>query len=224
MKAVSTSTLGMSGALSTANPACSTRGLCRRPTLPISPSMAAPSLRLSLICAVVLMSSRARCTCASLALTLRPPIRSALFSLSAIQRAALLEAAALAQRKHAGAARAGGEEGVGMDADEQVGLHPPGLLHAHLQRHKKIGVAREEGAHRVAVDGGGVDAVAQQVGHLEHHVFLARAARADGAGVFAAVAGVERDDDQAVGAGGGFGAFFSVIFAISPRRLVILCN
>ena len=92
MKAASTSTLGMSGALSTANEACSTRGLCSLPTRPISPSSAPPSFRLSLICAVVLMSSRARWTWASLVRTFRPPIRSALFSLSAIQRAALLEA------------------------------------------------------------------------------------------------------------------------------------
>jgi hypothetical protein len=92
MKAASTSTLGMSGALSTAKPACSTRGLCSLPTRPISPSMALPSVRLSLICAVVLMSSRARCTSASRGATFRPPIRSALFSLSAIQRAALLVA------------------------------------------------------------------------------------------------------------------------------------
>ena len=92
MKAVSTSTLGMSGALSTAKPARSTRALCRRPTPPISRSMAPPSLRLSLICAVVLMSSRARCTWASFTLTFTPPIRSALFSLSASHLAAELEA------------------------------------------------------------------------------------------------------------------------------------
>ena len=69
-----------------------------------------------------------------------------------------------------------------------------------LQRHEEVGVAREEGAHRVAVDAGGVDAVAQPVRDLQHHVFLARAARADGARVLAAVAGVERDDDDPVGA------------------------
>ena len=92
MKAVSTSTLGMSGAFSTAKPACSTRGLCRRAMPPISPSSTLPSFRLSLICAVVLMSSRARCTCWSWLLTFRPPTRSAWFSLLASQRAAVLEA------------------------------------------------------------------------------------------------------------------------------------
>ena len=92
MKAVSTNTLGMSGALSTAKLACSTLGLCRRPTPPISRSMAPPSCRLSLIWAVVLMSSRARLTWASCATMLTPPIKSALFSWLAIQRAALLVA------------------------------------------------------------------------------------------------------------------------------------
>ncbi len=49
---------------------------------------------LSLICAVVLMSSSARITCTSLpALTLTPPTMSAAFSLLAIQRAAVLVAA-----------------------------------------------------------------------------------------------------------------------------------
>jgi len=92
MKAVSTSTLGMSGARSTAKPACSTRGLCSLPTRPISPSMALPRRKLSLIWAVVLMSSRVRCTSRSLARTFRPPTRSAAFSLLAIQRAAALVA------------------------------------------------------------------------------------------------------------------------------------
>lgn len=52
--------------------------------------MAEPSFRLSLIWAVVLMSSNARCTVASAALTFRPPTTSAAFSLLAIQRAAAL--------------------------------------------------------------------------------------------------------------------------------------
>jgi hypothetical protein len=44
-----------------------------------------------------------------------------------------------------------------------------------------------------------VDAITQAVGDLQHHVLLARAAAAYGAGVFAAVAWVERDNDQALG-------------------------
>ena len=92
MKAVSTSTLGMSGAFSTAKPARSTLRLCSRPTPPISRSTASPSTRLSLICAVVLMSSMARCTSESFTPRLTPPMRSASFSLLASQRAAALEA------------------------------------------------------------------------------------------------------------------------------------
>ena len=56
------------------------------------PSTSLPSLRLSLICAVVLMSSRARITVSSLTATLTPPTRSAAFSRFAIQRAAPLDA------------------------------------------------------------------------------------------------------------------------------------
>ena len=60
---------------------------------PISPSSTRPSLRLSLICAVVLMSSIARCTCWSRCPSrFTPPIRSAWFSLLASQRAAALDA------------------------------------------------------------------------------------------------------------------------------------
>ena len=113
--------------------------------------------------------------------------------------------AALAQRKDAGALRAGCKKRIGVDADEQVGLHMAGLLHPHMQGHKKIGVAREVGAQGVAVDGGGVNAIPQAVGQTQHHVFFLRAAGSDGAGVFAAMTGVQRDDDQAIGGRSGLG-------------------
>ena len=81
----------MSGALSTANPACSTCPLCSLPTRPMRVSTSLPSLMLSLICAVVLMSSMACSTWGSRTLpTLTPPTWSAEFSRSAIQRAAAL--------------------------------------------------------------------------------------------------------------------------------------
>src|SRR5882724_2642541 len=51
-KAVSTRMDGMSGALSTAKPACSTCDLCRSLTPPISPRTALASFRLSLMVAV----------------------------------------------------------------------------------------------------------------------------------------------------------------------------
>ena len=81
-----------------------------------------------------------------------------------------------------------------MDRDEQVGLHAPRLAHALVQRHEEVGVARQHRAHA----GQRVEAVAQLQRDREHHVLLAQAAGADGARVLAAVAGVERDDDQAV--------------------------
>ena len=111
--------------------------------------------------------------------------------------------AALAQGKHACATCAGCGESVGMDAHKQVGLHAPRLLHTGAQGHKVVAIAREKGPHRVAAHGGGVDAIAQQVGHAQHHIFFARARWADGAWVFATVSGVERNDDDAVGLCGG---------------------
>ena len=92
MNAVSTRIDGTSGAFSTAKPACSTCALCSLPTLPICPSTSPPSFMLSLICAVVLMSSKVRITVCSFALIFTPPTRSAAFSLSAIQRACALDA------------------------------------------------------------------------------------------------------------------------------------
>ena len=89
MKAVSIRMEGISGALSTAKPACSTEPLCRRLMPPISRSTALPSFMLSLICAVVDRSSSTLASCLSWFFTFTPPIRSAWFSLLASQRAAV---------------------------------------------------------------------------------------------------------------------------------------
>ena len=105
---------------------------------------------------------------------------------------------ALTERKHTGTLWVRCEKCVSVQAHKQVCLHAACLLHPHLQRYKKVGVARQVGAHGVAVDAGGVDALAHQVGQAQHHVFFARAARSDGAGVFATVSGVQRNDDQPV--------------------------
>jgi hypothetical protein len=92
MKAVSTRMLGMSGAFSTAKPACSTR-LVQRAHAADAVQHLAADLEESLICAVVLMSSMARSTWASRTATvLTPPTTSAAFSLLASQRAAALVA------------------------------------------------------------------------------------------------------------------------------------
>jgi len=34
-----------------------------------------------------------------------------------------------------------------MQADEDVGLHPPCFLHPHMQGHKEVGIARQIGPH-----------------------------------------------------------------------------
>ncbi len=184
----------MSGAFSTAKLACSTLPLWSLPTLPIWPSTSPPSFRLSLICAVVLMSIRARSTLSSLAWMLAPPTRSdgVLAVGHPARRAA--RGAALAEGEHRGAARLGVHEGVGVDRDEQVGLDAARLLDALVQRHEEVGVARQHRAH-VRV---GVDPVAQQHGDRQHHVLLVQAGRAAGAGILAAVAGIDGDDDEAV--------------------------
>ena len=109
--------------------------------------------------------------------------------------------AVLAQGIDAGAVGLRGDEGIGMDADKQVGLHAPRFLHAGLQGHEVVAIAREVGTHGAACGAAGVDAVAQEAGNAQHDVFFARAAGADGAWVFAAVAWVERDDDEFVALG-----------------------
>ena len=108
--------------------------------------------------------------------------------------------AALAQGKDTGTLRPRREEGIGVQADEQVGLHPACLGHPLLQGHKKITVAREVSLQWIALDAARIDALAQTQGQFQHHILFARAGRPDGAWVFAAVARVEGDHDQPVGA------------------------
>ena len=114
-----------------------------------------------------------------------------------------------------------------MDADKQIGLHLSGLLHSHMQGNKVVGVAREIGANGVAIDRTCIDTVAQAVRQTQHHVLFARAAGPDGAGILAAMTGVECDDDQAVG--GGARLRFDLDFRLSlrwpgRRLLTLLCD
>ena len=91
------------------------------------------------------------------------------------------------------------DEGIGVNADEQVGLHASRLLHPRVQWHKIIGIAREEGAHRIVADAAAVDAFGQQTGNPQYHVFFSCAAGAYGTGILAAMAGIKCHDDQPVG-------------------------
>ena len=147
-----------------------------------------------MICAVVLMSSSARITVASLALTLTPPIRSAAFSRLAIQRAAAL-VAPLWLSANTDAPRACGvmKASAWIETNRSACTRAR-LAHALVQRHEEVGVARQHRAHVRQR----VDAVAQLQRDRQHHVLLVQAARPDRARVLAAVAGVDRDDDQAV--------------------------
>jgi len=90
-----------------------------------------------------------------------------------------------------------------MDRQEEIGLHTARLLDAHLQRHEEIGIARQHGAH-VRL---GVDPRLQAAGNFERDVLFVGAGLADGARVFAAVAGVKRDRHQAVD--NGFAGFLA---------------
>jgi hypothetical protein len=142
MKAVSTSTLGMSGLRSTAKPACS--------TLPCAGGHGADlgaARRRQLEAVVDLgggahVQQRALHACQSLSSTLTPPTGRPGFpcwpaSARRAGGAAPDSANTLAPRRRGG-------EGVGMDADEQVGLHAPRLAHARGQGHEEVGVAREK--------------------------------------------------------------------------------
>ncbi len=111
--------------------------------------------------------------------------------------------AALAQRKHAGTARGGGGEGVGVDADEQVGLHAPRFFHRACPGARSN---RRRGSERRA-SGLPPTVVALMRSRsrwaTRSTTSFSRVPRgADGAGVFTAVAGVQRHDDDAVGLGG----------------------
>ena len=104
--------------------------------------------------------------------------------------------AAGAQGVNAGTLGTRAVEGIGVDADEQIGVDPLRFAHTLVQGHKEVAVPRHEGAHGQAIDPGVVDAIAQALGDLEHHVFLIGAARTNGARVFTAMPRVERDHDQ----------------------------
>ena len=75
-----------------------------------------------------------------------------------------------------------------MQTHEQISLHLPCFLYPHMQRYKKITIAREVGAHGVAIQGGAVDALAHTVRQAQDHIFFSCTTRADSARVFAAVA------------------------------------
>ena len=71
------------------------------------------------------------------------------------------------------------------------------LVYAGVQGHEVVGFAREKGPQGVAAGGAGVEAVAQIQGDGQDDVFLVRAGGASGAGVFAAVTGVQRHEQHA---------------------------
>ena len=104
----------------------------------------------------------------------------------------------MTQCKYAGALCIGCEKCVGVDAHKQIRLHLASFLNTNMQWHKIVGIAREVGPHRAALDGGGIDAIAQLHGNLQHHILFFGAIGANSTRVFAAMAGVNGNHNQAI--------------------------
>jgi hypothetical protein len=80
-----------------------------------------------------------------------------------------------------------------VNRDEEIGARVVGDLHALAVRDEIIAIADQHGAHAGLI----VDLGSELLGDGEHYVLFARAASPEGAGVLAAVAGVDHDDDLA---------------------------
>lgn len=81
-----------------------------------------------------------------------------------------------------------------MNRHEQVGALLLRLGDTHLQRNKHVFVAGHIGLHIAFF----VDQRPEAAGNLQHHIFLAGAILPHGAGVFAAVSGIEHNDNRPV--------------------------
>ena len=81
-----------------------------------------------------------------------------------------------------------------MNRHEQVGALLLRLGDTHLQRDKHVFVAGHIGLHIAFF----VDQRPEAAGNLQHHIFLAGAILPHGAGVFAAVSGIEHNDNRPV--------------------------
>ena len=99
----------------------------------------------------------------------------------------------MAEGKYACALRVGRKESVGMHTHKQIGLHLSGFLNPHMQRHKVVCIARQEGSHGIAFDSGGIDSIAQFQGDLQNHIFFFGAIGANGTRVLSAMTCVNGD-------------------------------
>ena len=175
----------MSGAFSTAKPACSTLPYCSLPTLPMRPSTSrrcagCPDHRGGA------HVEQVRTTSASRFFTLMPPTRSAAFSLSASQRAAVLLARCLERTPRRRAPRV--DEGIGMDGDERSVA-----ICARAPSGTKKSASRVSIAHA----GLRVDALAQGQRAMASTTSLSRRPAGAGGADPRRRGGVERDHDQA---------------------------
>ena len=102
-----------------------------------------------------------------------------------------------------GPAHLGGRrDRIGVDRHEQVGLGLAGQPHPLGQRHEHVPVA----GHPHPVAPPRLQLLDERLGEAEHDVLLEHAAHRDGAGIGAAVAGIDHDQRALVGGFGGGGA------------------
>ena len=97
------------------------------------------------------------------------------------------------QDKNRRAARSWFDPCIGMDGDEQVGLHLAGFFDAHVERDKIVAITREHDPHVGLL----FDLGFQALGNGQHDVFFMAATAPDRARILTAVTGVEGDGQQA---------------------------
>lgn len=101
-----------------------------------------------------------------------------------------------------------------MDRDEEVSLNRPCLGHALMQRNEEIVIAGQHRAHQRI----GVYLRLEPLGDGQRDVLFVSARAADCSGVFAAVAGVDCDRDQAGDLAFGAARMLGGRFRFSGRR------
>ncbi len=89
-------------------------------------------------------------------------------------------------------------DGVGVDGNEEVRLGTARDDHALAQGNEDVAAACQDGPHAALL----IDSLRQQTGDCERDVLLFGAAAADGAGVLAAMSGIDRHDDVTAGIDG----------------------
>ena len=183
----------MSGDFSTMNPACWTRGLRTSPTRLSWRRTCSAAVSLALKRSGLRQIEQHRSQ--QIALVLERHAADQVGGVLALGEPArgLVGGAALRQDVDGGAVDRAIADRIGVDGHEQIRLLRARAAHAVAQRHEVIAVAGEHRLHA----GLGIHAALERARDGERHVLLARAVHADGAGILAAVTGVDGDDEIA---------------------------